>query len=301
MGALVNDRQAAIVVDSAAQAPVFPVALKIDGVDGAPKKVWNMTVTADQFMAPAFAAMAIGSAAEATTAERRDQTWRATTTIKVAGKGSIELRDFASGSGTPISAEDFMRTRVVRALGAILNNPWETVKIDGVETTLTFSFEREYVTLRSAKILQSVIDAGQPAQIRLDLQPYQGPIEHKIIEVPIPKELAGHEVDIELVPGYEVERPLASPDSVSELLSILPNQYFDGESVVAVFRLRENGAAYKGQVASRLPPGAMDLLRPATQSDAPEAFAAQSYTAIPLKRFLVGRDSVHVEVRQVIR
>jgi hypothetical protein len=290
VGTLVNDRQAAIVVDSGAKAPIFPMRIQIDGVDGAPHPTWNVEIAHDQFMAPAFAAMAIGNAVEATTAERRELTWRATSQVKLDRYGTVTLTDFGAGSGNPLSADDFVRSKVVRALGSLLNNPWEDVTL-----------ERDVAMLRGAKVLEPEIDAGAPARIQLELQPFHGAVESRIIEVPLPPELAGSRVEIELVPGYDVERPMATPNSVAELVAMLPGQNFDAESVVATFKLRENGAAYRGQVASRLPPGAMDTLRPSSASDAPETFGAQAQIAIPLKRFLVGKDTVSVEVRPVLR
>jgi hypothetical protein len=301
LGALVNDRQAAIVVDSSVKGPMFPVSVKIEGADGVPKPIWNMEVAHDQFMAPAFTAMAIGSGVEETTAERRDMTWRAVSKLKVAKYGAISLQDFGAGNGNPVGAEEFMRGKLVKAVGTLLNNPWEPVQIEGVETVVKVTFEREVTLLRGAKVLDPEVDAGSPARVRLTLQNFQGKIETRDIEIKIPAELAGREIDVDLSPGYEVDRPLPTPDSVAELMSNLQNATFDPESVVVTFRLKENAAAYKGKIASRLPPGALDVLRPATASDAPEVFAAQVQTAIPLKRFLVGRDSVRVFVRPVLK
>lgn len=301
LGALVNDRQAAIVVDTSVKAPTFPVHLQILGVTGVPKTIWDMEVAHDQFMAPTFTAMAIGSGLEETTAERRDMTWRAVSKIKIARHGTISVLDFGSGNGNPVGAEELVRGRLVRAIGSLLNNPWEPVVVEGVETTVRVTFEREILHLRGARVLDPEIDAGQPARIRIDLQPHQGKVESRIIEVKVPAELAGREIDIDLAPGYEVDRPLPTADSVSELMANLQAVTFDPESVVATFRLRESAAAYHGKVASRLPPGAIDTLRPSSASDAPEIFAAQVQTAVPLKRFLVGRDSVRVMVRPVLR
>lgn len=301
LGALVNDRQASIVVDAAATAPTFPVHIQIDGAKGAPRPTWNTEVAHDQFMAPTFTAIAIGNAAETTTAERGDMTWRAETKLKIARYGTITFNDFGSGDGNPISADDIIRTRVIRSMGALLNNPWEDVTIEGVDTTMRVTLDRDVAILRGTKILNPEIDAGEKARIRLDLQPHQGKVESKIIEVEIPKELAGREVEIEIVPGYEVERPRPTPNSVAELIANLQSQSFDAESLVAIFKLRENGATYGGKVASRLPPGAIDTLRPSSQSDAPETFGAQVQVAFPMKRFIVGRDTVRVEVRPVLR
>jgi hypothetical protein len=303
LGALVNDRQAAIVVDASAKAPTFPVHLELSGVDGVPKPIWNVEVAHDQFMAPSFVAMALGSAVETTTAERSDMTWRSTSKLKLAKYGTISLVDIGAGSGNPLGPDDFARSRLIKAMGALLNNPWEPVTIERIDTSMRVTFQREVVTLRGAKVLESEIDAGQPVRIRLELSPFQGKPESKVIEVKVPAELAGREVEIDLAPGYEVDRPLSTPNSVAELMASLPNQTFDSESIVATFRLanKEVGAAFHGQIASRLPPGAIDTLRPTTQSDAPETFSVQLQTAIPLQRFLVGRDTVHVEIRPILR
>lgn len=301
LGALVNDRQAAIVVDASVKAPTFPMKLHIEGVAGAPKPTWNVEVSHDQFMAPSFAAMAIGSAAETTTSERQDMTWRATSKLKLGRYGSITLTEFGAGNGSPIGSDDFVRGRLVRAMGALLNNPWETVTIEGVETTMRVTYEREVSLLRGTKLLDPEIDAGEKVRVRLDLQPYQGAMETKVIEIAIPEELAGREVEIEIAPGYEVERPQPTPNNVAELLSMLQNQTFDSESLVATFRLRENGAMMRGKMASRLPPGAIDTLRPSTESDAPETFTAQVQVPIPMKRFIVGRDTIKAKVRPILR
>jgi hypothetical protein len=301
LGALVNDRQAAIVVDSARKAPVFPMRVELDGVAGAPHPTWNVEVADDQFMAPSFVAMVLGSAVEATTSERRDMTWRAVSKLDLAKYGTVTLTDFGAGNGNAPGSDDFARGRLVRALGTLLNNPWEDVHVNKVETTMKIDFARDVAMLRGTKILEPEIDAGQPARIRLELEAYHGKIESKVIEVPVPAELAGREVEIELAPGYEVERPLPTPSSVAELVATLPQQTFDPESVVASFRLRENGAAYRGKLVSRLPPGALDTLRPTTASDAPETFVAQVQTPVPLGRYLVGHDTVRVDVRPVLR
>lgn len=301
LGALVNDRQAAIVVDSQASAPVIPMSFKIEGVDGAPKTTWNMEVTHDKFMSPMFIAIALGNAVETTTAERRDMTWRATSKLKIARYGTLTLNDFGAGDGSQPDAGEFMRGRLIRAIGSLMNNPWEEVKIESVESTMRVTFEREVALLKGAKLLDPEVDAGEPARIELTLLPHEGKPQTKTISVPIPADLAGREVDVEIAPGYEVEKPQPSPSSVAQLVAVLPNQVHDGESLVATIRLREAGATFGGKLASRLPAGAVDTLRSATDSDGPEIFASVSQQVIDMKRFIVGRDLVRIKVRPILK
>lgn len=301
MGALVNDRQAAIVVDTQATAPIIPMTFKIEGVDGAPKTTWNMEVTHDKFMTPTFVAVALGNAVETTTAERRDMTWRATSKLKIAKYGTLTFDDFGAGDGGQPDAGEFIRGRLVRAMGSLMNNPWEEVKIESVEATMRVTFEREVAVLKGVKLLDPEVDAGEPARVELTVHPHEGKPETKTISVPIPVELAGRDVDVEIAPGYEVERPQPSPGSVAQLVAVLPNQVYDGESIVATIRLREAGATFGGKLATRLPPGAVDTLRSATDSDGPEVFGASVQHVVPMKRFIVGRDTVRVKVRPIVK
>lgn len=301
MGALVNDRQAAIVVDSKARAPQFPMRVDIRGTRGAPHPIWNMEIAHDPFMAPSATAMAIGNAMETTTAEMGDMTWIARSTVTVEKYGKVVLEDFNAGSGSPVSPDDFANGNLVRAVGALFNNPWEPVRIKSIDSVVSVDFQRNVSQLRGAKALESEISAGQAARIEIELKTYRGAIERQVIEVPVPAEFAGKTVEIELAPGYEVARPLATPNSVAELIASLPQQTFDPQSVVASYKLPESGAAFRGKVASRLPPGALDTLRSTTDSNSPETFTAQRYVVTKLKNFITGKDTVRVVVRPVVR
>ena len=301
LGALVNDRQAAIVVDAKITAPIFPATVEIAGVDGAPHTHWSFSIAHDKFMAPSFVALAVGSAIEATTSERRDVTWHATTEIAVGGFGTLKIDDGGVAVGGTPDAEDWSRSRAVQAIGSILNNAWQPASIDKVRTKIEVRFARESARLRGVDALADVLDAGQPARLRLHLVPFAGPEELKVIEVPLPRELAGKEVDIELSPGYAESPELPAPERLADLVANLPRRYYPIDSVVASIKLAEHGVAFQGQVAGRLPPGALDILRPASDTKAPEPFVSYVRTAIPIHRLLEGKDHVKVRIRPVLR
>ncbi|MBK6519189.1 MAG: hypothetical protein IPG04_34890 [Polyangiaceae bacterium] len=298
VGTLVNDRQASIVVDSKRMPSTFPVSVLIEGVEGATKTKWDSVCAHDPFMAPFLAAFALGNPIETTTPEHGDMTWRATTKLKIAGYGDITLKDFGATSGDPIGADAFIRSRVTRALGALLNNPWEDVRIDGVESTVKVTFAREVAMIRGTQALDLEVDPGEPVKIQLELMPFMGKAEKKVIEVPIPSNLDGEEVEIEIAPGYEIERPRAAPESVTDLIAALSDPTYPEESLVATVRIKgQGGASFRGNVATRLPPGALDQLKTSATSIGPDTFGAVQQTSHPMKRFIVGRDRVRVKVR----
>lgn len=297
LGALVNDRQAAIVVDANGAAPRFPVTFDIEGVDGAPHRTWSFSVAHEKFMAPAFLATAVGNAIEATTSERRDVTWRASTQIKIAGYAPLTVEDVGVSIGGTPDSDEWAHSRAVQALGALLNNPWEPVRIEGITSKMSVRFARDIYRLRGVQALADDVEAGHDVRIRLDLEPFAGPIEHKLIDVSIPRELAGKDVEIDLSPGYKESPELPAPERVTDLLANLPRQTYPAETLVASIRLGEHGVAMHGQVAERLPRGALDILRPAHDTASPEPFVSYARTAYPMKRFVEGHDCVKVHVR----
>jgi hypothetical protein len=301
VGALVNDRMASIVVSHSAQAPVIPVSMKITGVPGAPYTSWKFEVAHEKFMTPSFMAIALGSALQATVSERQDVSWNSKTRLKIKGHGEILLEDFGVSIGGTPEPDEFVRSNLVRAAGALMNNPWEPIFIESAHMDIELRYAREILRLRGAEVLESEIEPGQPARIRLTLIPFSGKVVHKVISVPLPAHLAGQTVNMEIVPGYQEERDVADPENVGELVRSLENPVYPSKSVVISFAAGDAAVSYRGHVAKNLPPGALDALRPTTSSVAPEAFQSDTRHVVTLPQFMMGRDKVSVTIKQDLR
>ncbi len=301
VGALVNDRVASIVVAQNAQAPVVPVSMTIKGVRGTPLSNWKFEVAHEKFMTPTFMAIALGSALQAIASEREDVTWTAKSTLKIKGYGEITLEDYGvSIGGTPEPGE-FVRSNLVRSVGAVMNNPWQPAMIESASMELELRYARDILRLRGAELLESEIDAGQPARIKLTLVPFSGPEQTRVITVPLPTHLAGRTLTLEIGPGYMEEREKASPNTLAELIKNLENPVYPPKTVIVSYTDGDAGLAYNGKVATSLPPGALDALRPTTSSIAPETFQTTTREVVPIDQFLIGRDRVTVTIRPVLR
>jgi hypothetical protein len=301
LGALVQDRMSAIVADEGIQAPTFPVSVEIRGVQGAVRTTWNANLAEERFMSASLVAGVIGTAVDATASEHRDVTWKLVSKLSVRGRGTVTLEDFGVAIGGTPDAGDFGHSRVVRAVGDVLNNPWEISRIDKVESVLSVQYAREVWKLRGVEALEDSVDAGGDAHLVLHLVPFVGREITKTIDVKIPAELAGKEVDIELLPGYEVNADLAAPEDLSELLANETKQGAPSRSVVAQFRVPSEGVTFHGHVAPRLPPFALDSLRPAHSNVGPEPFYSYARTTVPLDQYIEGRDHAKIKVRAVVR
>jgi hypothetical protein len=300
VGALVNDRQASIVVSHGAKAPTIPVSVSIKGVAGASFPNWRFQVAHDKFMAPSFLSVALGSAVQAVANERQDMSWTAKSKLKIHGYGEIVLEDFGvSIGGTPDSRE-FVGSNLVRAVGAVLNNPWQPAFIESVHTDIEFRYAREVLRLRGAELLDSEVEAGGTARIRLTLVPFTGAITTRIVEVPMPKHLAGESVTLTIRPGHSVDKERPSAENLTDLIGNLVDPVFPPKSIVVSYPGAQ-AVLYKGHIAENLPPGAIDAIRPATATIAPEQYRAEVDTVISLPSFMVGTDRVTVDVKSVLR
>ena len=301
LGALVQDRQSAIVIDEKQVGPTFPVHIEVKGVDVAPRKVWNTDVAEEKFMSPSLLATVIGSVVEATISERRDVTWQLHSKVTIRNHGTIELDDFGVAVGGLPEAGEWAASRAVRAVGDVLNNPWEPARIERVDSTLSVQYTRDLWRLRGVELLDDEVDAGQRARITLHLSPFAGPEAVRTIEVPIAPELAGRDVELEILPGYEVSPDLAAPENLDSLIANEPRQSIAAKAVVVQYRVPSQGVTYRGHVAARLPDFALDALRPTHASVGPDPFVSYVRTVIPLDRYLDGHDRVKVKVREIVR
>lgn len=301
LGALVQDRQSAIVVDETKNAPIFPLHVEIRGAEGLPKKSWNVEIAEERFMSSGLVASVLGSIVDASVSERRDVTWKIKSNVSVRNHGTIELEDFGVATGGMPDANELAHSKVARAVGEVLNNPWEPTHIDKIESTLVVDYSRDLWKLRGIDVLDSVVEAGQSARVRVHLVPFAGPEVTKVVEVKMPAELAGKDVDLEILPGYQVVPDLAAPQNLADLLANSTRQSVLPRSLVVQFRARAQGVAYNGHVADRLPAFALDALRPASTDVAPDAFPSYVRSIVALDRYVEGADRARIKVRPIMR
>jgi hypothetical protein len=301
LGTLIQDRQSAIIVDEHVVAPVVPIDIDIVGVVGAPRTHWHSEVTQDKFLGPGLAGVALASLIEATTSERRDVTWKLSSQVAVAGHGSVQLEDVGIANGGTPEAGDWLHSKLITTLGDVLNNPWEHARVERVQARFEVKYARDLWRLRGVEVLDPVVDAGGRARLRLRLMPEKGPEVTRVVEVTLPAELSDKEVELDVLPGYDVAPELPAPENLDQLLANEPRQMISPRTVVVQFRVPSQGIAYRGHVTPRLPTFTLDALRPQSSNAGPETFPSWSRTVVPLDMYIEGRDKVRVKVRSVLR
>ncbi len=301
VGALVNDRQSAVVIDETKRAPMFPLHIEIKGVTGAPKTTWNVEIAEEKFMSAGFAAVVLGSTLEATVGDRRDMTWTMRSKVTIHGHAPIDLEDFGVAIGGMPETGEWLHSRVVGIVGDAINNPWDNIHVEGITTTIDIRYERDVWRLRGVDLLDPVVDAGEKARLLLHLRPFSGAEVTRTAEITVPAELAGKDVEIEVVPGYEVVPDVAAPENLDQLLANATHQNYKPESIVLQIKMPTQGVTFGGHVAPRLPGFALDALRTTTSDVAPEVISSYARSVLALDRFVDGKDKVKLKVRAKLR
>jgi SpoIVB peptidase S55 len=296
-GALVNDRQASIVVDQKAEAPTVPVRLKIVGEPGAPRTEWSFSVAHDPFLTPTLLGMAVSSALTSTAAERREVTYSITSRVRVRGQPEVQIEDFGAGpSGTPDSGQ-IMQSALLAAVGGLFSNPWQDLELEGVDVEARLTFDQEVTLLRGAELLEPEIEPGEPARVRLWLEPHNQKVVPLVITVPLPKSLTGQDVRIQIRPGYSVPRVKPAPESLRDMVQNLAEPSYPPRSLVFSVENGESGVAYRGLVVDSLPPGAADRLSTTSSALGPLEFRSMSHQIETMPYYIVGSSQVQVHVK----
>lgn len=297
LGALVNDRQASIVVDESIVAPTVEVSLEIEGEPGAPFTKWNFEVAHDQFLTPSLLGVALGNGISSTAAERRHVTWFMRSKVEFDGYPAITIDDFGSSpAGTP-SASQVMQSNAIEAVGEVLNNRWQPARVNRLHMAVSLTFEREVAELRGVDLLTPEVDAGDTARIRLHFSPYDGKDFSRVMTVKVPDYMAGQTMKIAIQPGYAIEPTRAPPENLGDLISNLEAGTALPRSIVLSYETGEGGAAHRGVVADNLPPGVLDTMTSTNSTSTPSQFRTEVHQVQKMPLYVVGNDSVSVKVR----
>jgi hypothetical protein len=297
LGALVHDRQSAIVIDNGVTPRTIPLAIRIRGVPGLPRETWNVEAVHHRMLTPPLVLSAIASALGATLNDVDDTMFKVESVVQVKGHAAQKMVDTgftAAGMSAPAA---LMRLRLFDLLEATFGNPFERAVVERISVDIDVRFGREVTEILGAQLASHELDPGEPARVMLTLRPFAGPIQQRLVEVPLPASLAGEQVELEFAPGDAVRPEQVVPRSLDDIFGIIGNQYPATSLVVGVQR-KARGVSLSGHVVNHLPASALDVLATAHDTSRTPLFITQDRLVLPMGRVLTGQTKLAVEVRK---
>jgi SpoIVB peptidase S55 len=297
LGALVHDRQSAIVVDNDVTARTIPIRVTLAGVADIPRSEWNMDAADHRLLTPGLVLTAIGSALSASVNDVSDMMFRAESTLTLHGRPPITVVDEGYAPVGVAMGGALGRLRLFELLDVAYENPFERLPVERIDVKLSLRFARDVVELMSAQLATPELDPGEPARVLLKLRHLGGDVETRAIDVPLSATLAGEELELELSAGdrVRVEQPLA--EGVDDLLRSARGTLPSTSLVIAVQR-KSRGVSVSGHVLKNLPGSALDALYTAHDTRRQPSFQTQERVVVPLSHVVTGHAKLALEVRK---
>ena len=300
LGSLVHDRQSTIVIDTRIKPMQIPVHVRIRGVKGAPKTVWNAKIADHPALTPMIAFSVIANALKATASDQTDVIYKATTRIGIRGHGIIKLQDHGFVMDGPSSPRMLSQLRLFGLMDAAYDNAFETSGVTSIDVDLDVEFSRDVLQVTDVSVSSEEVDPGSTLPVYVRLRRVDRAEETRVFSLKIPKSAAGSKVQIVVQPGPQVTLPVADPKSFKQLIEIVKTGY-PATSLVASLNLPSYGLKFRGHVVESLPPSAVDALRGRQISSSPRAFSTQSHQELKMNKLVMGGGKLTIQVREFTR
>lgn len=297
LGALVHDRQSAIVIDTRIAAATIPMRVRLHGVEGAPRSEWNMEVAYHRALSPMLAYSSLLNALQASAADATDVVFRARTQVRLEGHPPIEFEERGYMDAGPAEAGALAQMRMFAVMMAAFDNPFGPVRVSGIEVDLEVDYRRDVLQIVAATTTQEEVEPGALVPVYLQIRRWGEPDTTRVVHVRIPRHVAGETLQITIAPGPTQTREHGRPTDLAEYLRDLGDRY-PATSLVAAIALPTRGLRFDGHAVSGLPPSALDALQPVTGALVSAPFETRVRQELPMGDIVFGSARFTLRVRQ---
>ena len=300
LGALVQDRQPAIVIDTSIAPARIPVRVKVNGAEGAQKTEWNVEVASHRVLTPSIVFAVIANAIRSTAADADDVIFRARSRVGVEGHGVVSLDDKGFSPLGAASPAALSQLRMFALMEAAFANAFETSRVTSVDLELDLEFSRDVFQIADASVAYDEVDPGEEVTLYVRLRRVDQPDTIRAVKVRIPEAAAGKTLRLAVAAGNRVpiEQPRAG--SLGDLIAQTQRRY-PATSLVVALQMPTRGLRFEGHVVDSLPSSALNALQLVSSSEDSRPFVTQSRTEINMQQVVVGGAKLALRVRDVAR
>jgi len=296
LGVLIQDRQAAIVIDQDLQADMLPVHLRVHGLAESVRSEWNLELANNRLLTSGLLLTAIGNALEASASDRTDSVLTVKSRVSFAGRPDERTEDVMFTALGPADGQALGRLHLFGMLGAAFGNPFEDVRVTGIDVDLHVRFERDLLSVVDAQLPSDVVDPGATVQLAVTLRHYDQAEHVQLVPIRIPASAAGEALELAIEPGDEVVLDRPKPASLDDLLQAQRSSY-PGTSLVVSTKLPSQGLKLRGKLVNALPGSALDMLQSTNETDRPVLFSSYERKEVPLGHAVIGSARLKINVR----
>ena len=300
LGTLVQDRQAAIVVDPQMSAARIPLRVRIKGAEGAQKTEWNAKIVSHRALTPSIAFAVITNALQSTASGVEDVAFRARTKVGIEGHGVVSLDEQGFSSMGVANAIALSQLQMFWLMEAAFANPFELSRVTSIDLDLDLDFNEEVLQIVDASVAYDEVDPGGSVTIYTRFRQVGQPDTVRAVEIKIPESAAGQMLNISLAAGNTVRRDEPLPTSLDDLIELAKGR-FPATSMVVSLQLPSRGLRFQGHVVDSLPPSALNSLQLVSTSEESRPFVTRSHHEVKMPQVVAGKANLRLQVREVAR
>jgi hypothetical protein len=301
LGALVQDRQAAIVVDTSIRPAMIPVHLRLSGIPDTERHEWNFEIASHRSATSTLLTSSIQSAVKSVAGDADYVTFEATSHVRFDGIATpIEVIDHGFSATGAHQTSALGQLRAFDLVEAAYANPFEETRLTGIDIDLALVFEHHTAEIVDVGVDATEVDPGDDVPLRIVLRPWNGEEQTVTTSVHIPESAAGDSISLLVQPGREVDIERPEARTLGEVLAAIQRRY-DTRSVVVSLRMPGRGLRAPGHVASSLPMSVIDALQQTGDGDRVREIASHIRTEVPTEYVLEGGARLELTVRRLAR
>jgi hypothetical protein len=270
VGVFRQDRTAGVFGYLRRKPRMIPVRVELQPERG-PSRRFAFDVVDDPFLAPFLLYASLNGVLSS---EERDYgevslSYRAGSTIRVAGEEEIALRNLFSGDMARLYASG----TVAYLVQLLLNSEYRPVQIEGINLILGHEERRRTARLERAWLSRDRARAGETVRLSATIRPFRGPEVTRHVDIAIPREVPPGPLYLQVGDGVALARAEREeeddfvPRDLGQLIWLI-NHLRRSNTIYAVLTRGDNGILFQGERLPNLPPSiARVMVRPQTRSN----------------------------------
>lgn len=288
VGAVTQDRQAAVVGETGNEPEMLPVTLNLRTSDGSFEKSYGVDVVRNRYLTPQLVSTAASNFASEKINQLGLNRVESRIHVELENSEDIVLRESSviSGGFDPWA---FL------PLTSVWNNPFRSVDVEDVTIDMTMKPELEAAMIEDVWLGSNTLKAGETTTVFARIKPYRDESITLKTEFTVPSTVRGDRAKLHVVPGSALQGLQAEPESFDQLVSYLNTGRLDSELGV-LLQIPELNLKASGHHLDRLPYSISGAFQRSTETTA-DFDAADLTSVLETDWVLEGNQSVNLRIQ----
>jgi hypothetical protein len=296
VGAFTRDQQVGLAGRVGLEAPMVPLEVTVQG-SGASH--FSVRVADLPLVAPNLLALGLNSAVLSDPGAAASQGVDLDLSVDLGPQARLRIRQSFDGPQAVVQSALYL----LAVAGYVTQNPFEEVRIAGVEATVTTSREPRAARLVGAHATRTLVRPGENVVLNLDLAAYRGAAFRRALELTLPTDRPEGRYSLLVGDGFSIDGARlaierADPVTFRQAMQLLSSLH-SRRSIVVLGVFADPGLSVAGEILPQLPASVRSLWAgAATGSSVPLQLAVAQQDQLDLEVPVEGLVRVDLEVKR---